>query len=276
MINFNHLIRLASNLSTGALLAAVLWNSPAQAQVNVSPMIVEAQANRGQAQGVIKITNVSNEPYRARIYTEPFTYDRDQGFQTLKSSPNDLSPYLQFSPRELTLKPGQSRRVRLISRLAPNLPDGEYRAVVFTEELKQTLPDTTANRVVVKTRIGVTVYVRKGNVSPKIAVDNVSLNPKESKLQLLVRNTGKASIHPKATWTLKQGATKIKTNTEDLSVVLAGSERNLILNYPEKNQSALAPGKYLLTGELSWEEEEKTTKVPFNVSFTIPAVNASR
>lgn len=103
--------------------------------MSVSPLVIEAKTERSEAKGIVTITNTSNAPSRVRIYAEPFTYHRDTGFQTLPSSPNDLTPYLQFSPRELTIQPGESRRVRLIGNLAPNLPEGEYREVIFNEVL---------------------------------------------------------------------------------------------------------------------------------------------
>ncbi|NES23355.1 MAG: P pilus assembly protein, chaperone PapD, partial [Symploca sp. SIO3E6] len=128
----NFLLTTASRLSGYLLSAALLWGGAAQAQMRISPLVIEVEAQRGQAQGVISVTNTSNEAFRARVYAEAFTYDRDTGFAILTSSPTDLTDYLQFSPRELTIPPGVTRRVRLISRFPPSLPEGEYRAVVFT------------------------------------------------------------------------------------------------------------------------------------------------
>lgn len=268
--------RLATYLSAITLSAAWLFAGATQAQVNFSPMIIETQEARGQAQGVINISNNGNQPYRARIYTQPFTYDRDAGFKTVESIPNDLSPYLQFSPREINIKPGESRRIRLLSRLAPNLPDGEYRTVVFTEELKERPPETTGNQALVKVRVGVTVYVRKGVATPKIEVGDASLHAKDSQVQILVRNTGKASMSPRVSWTIKQGEKVVKTHSQDLSTVLAGNERNLVLDYPGEKDPKLAPGEYQVTGELSWQENKDTKKMPFSAKLVVPSVSAAR
>ncbi len=46
----------------------------------------------------------------------PFTYSKN-GFKELESSPNDLTPYLIFSPRELEIQPGKKRRIRVLTRL---------------------------------------------------------------------------------------------------------------------------------------------------------------
>jgi len=252
----------------------LLGQSAVQAQVSVSPMIVEAQANRGQAQGSINISNNTDQPFRARLYTQPFTYNRDTGFQTLTASPSDLSPYLQFSPRELTVQPGQTRQVRLITRLAPSLADGEYRAVIFAENLKETnTQDINGKNIAITTRIGVTVYARKGDLIPQLKVRSASFNSSQNQIQLLVGNSGKASAVPNVSWTLKQGQTVIQTGSV-AAAVIAESDRNLSLNYPGKEQPALAPGTYQLTGELAWGNDKDKKTLPFNVNLTIPAQGA--
>jgi P pilus assembly chaperone PapD len=256
------------------LFALLLFPGVAKAQMSISPLVIEAKAERGQAQGMITISNTSKTPSRIRIYAEPFTYSRDAGFQTLSSSPSDLTKYLQFSPRELTVKPGEVRRVRLISRLAPNLPDGEYRAVVFNETLSES-KDAAGNNVTLVARIGVTFYVRKGNLSPQLAIDSASFNPEQKQIQLLVKNSGQATILPSLNWTLRQGQTVIKTGQVDTNAVVANSDRNFFLNYPSKDQPALNPGQYQLSGELFWGEDNNKSKLPFNLNITIPTQSAA-
>lgn len=275
-----------------SLTALVLFTGAAKAQMSVSPMVIETKAERGQAQGMITITNTSNAPSRVRVYAEPFTYNRDTGFQTLtNSSPNNLTSYLQFSPREMTIKPGESRRVRLITRLAPNLPEGEYRAVVFNETLTES-KDSAGNNVSLVARIGVTFYVRKGNLSPNLAVDSASFNPQQKQIQLLVRNSGKATALPSVNWRLRRGETVVKTGQVEANAVVAQSDRNLLLvstsnrdskPCPDKNiqqsvnkcnEPALAPGTYQLSGELVWGEDKKS-KLPFNLNVTVPTQTAA-
>ncbi len=252
--------------------ALVLFPGAASSQVSVSPLIIEAQAKRGQAQGMITLTNTSNNPSRVRVYAQPFTYSRDEGFQILEKSENDLSPYLQFSPRELTIKPGQSRRVRLISRLAPSLADGEYRAVVFNETLNET-KDANGNNVTLVARIGVTFYVRKGNVSSKLTVDNASFNSEAKQIQLLVRNNGKATAISGVNWTLKRGGNIIKSGKLDSNSIIAQSDRNLLLDFP--GEQNLTPGTYELTGELVWGDDDRKSKQPFKMNVTIPTITAA-
>lgn len=266
----------ALRLSGLALSGILLWHSPAKAQVGISPLLIETQETRGQSQGTITVSNSSNESFRARVYAEPFTYDRDAGFQTTTSNPNDLTPYLQFSPRELEVPAGSERRVRFVVRFPPSLPDGKYRTVIFTENLKETVVTENGFTTRIVPRIGVVVYVRKGNVSSNLTVDSASWNESANQMQVLVRNTGNASAITTTNWTLRQGGTVVTQGTAPGTTVIAEGERNILLPYTGENGATLAPGNYQLTGEVMWGGDSRN-KVPFTANLTIPAnrVNSS-
>ncbi|MEH2087633.1 fimbrial biogenesis chaperone [Nostoc sp.] len=269
MITKSSLFASTLKLASWVLLATLFTSIPAQAQVSLSPMIIDLQANRGQSQASINISNSSDKPFRARVYAQPFTYDRDTGFKTLTSSPNDLNPYLQFSPRELVIPAGVTRRVRLITRFPANLPDGEYRSIIFTEKLDET-KDGNGNKINIVTRIGATVYVHQGNLSPNIVVDNARWNQKQQQIQLLVKNTGKASARAAVKWTLQQGNKVIKQGNVDPNFIIAESDRYIPLNRPQPKETALAAGEYQLSGELVWGDKNQN-KQKFTVKLTIPA-----
>ncbi|MEH2365562.1 hypothetical protein [Nostoc sp.] len=134
---------------------------------------------------------------------------------------------------------------------------------------------THGNNVTLVARIGVTFYVRKGNLSPQLAIDSASVNAEQKQIQLLVRNNGQATVLPSLKWTLRQGQTVIKTGQVDTNAVVANSDRNFLLNYPNKDQPALKPGQYQLSGELFWGEDSKKSKLPFNLNITIPTQTAA-
>jgi hypothetical protein len=253
----------------------LLWVSAAQAEIAISPMVIETQVKRGQTQGSITVYNQDPQDFRARVYTAPFTYDREQGFQELKSSPNDLGKYIQFSPRELEVPGTRKRRIRFTVLFPPSLPDGEYRTMIFTENLQtSTVTETDkANGVTLLTsivpRIGVTVYVRKGNIAPKLMTASARINPKSNKIELLVQNQGKATAIVAGNWTLKQGKQVIQQGTISDTTIIAEGERFVSVNLPKEKQLKLAPGVYQFSGELGWGEN-KNNKVPFNINLTVP------
>ncbi|MEO0841427.1 MAG: hypothetical protein AAF063_21290 [Cyanobacteria bacterium J06643_5] len=258
------------------LLSSFLLSGIAKANISISPMVVETEAKRGQAQGRITVSNPSGENFRARVYTSPFTYNKETGFQILPKSPTDLTPYLQFSPRELQVGASRKRNIRFIVRFPPSLPDGEYRTMIFTENLQRgTITETNSEtNVTLQTniipRIGVALYVRKGDVSPNLIPDSARFDLKTNKIQLLVTNKGKASAIVAGDWKLKKGKEVIQKGNISDTTVLAEAERYLTAKSLSKNQSKLTPGEYQLTGELGWGVNKKE-RIPFNVNITIPA-----
>ena len=252
---------------TGTLSALCIFPEIVQAQIKISPLVIEKEARQGKAQGVINITNTSNETFRARVYTLPFTYNQN-GFEELKSSPQDLSPFLTFSPRELVIQPGQTRQIRAISRFLPSSAKGEYRAVIFTEDLEEIKTTNGQQTVGVTPRMGVTFYVRNGDVVPDLKVESASYNPKTKKITLQVKNGGNATARPKINWNLQNSAGKVTDGRESAYTVIAGGERNIQIDLSQ-NETEIAARNYKLTGELTWREGNKDKSLPFNVDVNI-------
>lgn len=274
-MKFSVIAKISLLLSSVFLSSLVLGDKPALADVSVSPLVIETEAKRGQTQGTIAVSNQELDPFRARVYTAPFTYDPEKGFQLLSSSPNDLSPYLQFSPKELVVPGSDNRRIRFIATFPPSLPDGEYRAMIFTEKLKpatvtQSNQDTgvTLNTNIV-TRIGVAVYIRKGNISPNLKIDTARYNNQTNKTEMLVRNSGKASAIVNGNWILKQGANVINKGNLIDTTVIAEQDRYVVTDNFTANQPQLDPGTYQLSGDLRWGQNGKNI-IPFNFNVTVP------
>lgn len=259
-----------SYLSGSILSTLVLFTGIAQAQVKVSPIVIEAEAKKGQARGIVQLTNTGDKVYRARVYTQPFTYTQN-GFKAVESSPNDLTPYLIFSPRELVIQPGQTRQIRMNSRLLPSMKHGEYRAVIFTESLDE-IKQQEGKTVSIKPRFGIPVYVRHGKTSSNLTVKSASFNPQNKNIQILVSNTGNASARPQAEWTLKQEETKVGTGELNNTTVIAEGERYILIPFPNADKQ-VSVGNYQVSGNLIGSD--KKTKLPFQVDFTISPEQAA-
>lgn len=261
--------------SSIVLLRTLFSNPIALAQVGASPLVIQVQAQRGKAQGIIKVKNTTNKPSRVRIYTEPFTYEREQGFQILEQSEQDLSPYLRFSPREMTIPPQSERRVRLLTQFPPSLPDGEYRTVVFAESLTEAR-DAQQNLVGIITRVGTTVYVRKGDLQPNLAVEKVFYDQKEQKIKVLVSNSGQASALPELTWKITQNGKLVAEGETPETTVIRQGERVLQISPTIEDENGvpqplpLKSGNYKLSGELIWQIEDNNPNiVPFETNLSV-------
>ena len=250
----------------GAAIASVMALPQAvQAQVVISPMVINAETKQGKASGVISVRNKASQPQRVRLNSEAFTYKRD-GFTTQESDPFDLSPYLIFSPAELVVKPGQSRRIRLIMRMLPTTAPGEYRSVIFVEPLKER---NAEGGLSISDRLGVTVYVRHGEVNFALAPESAAYNSEKKQLELLVTNPGNGTVRPAVQWELQRnGQAVIKNEVKEITVI-AGGDRLIPLELPE-NSVELTSGTYQLTGELLWGSGKNSSKIPFSFDLSIP------
>ena len=246
---------------------SLLFHKPANAQVNVSPLVIFTQTKQGTATGFITLINGGNEAVKMNLYALPFTYNSN-GFQVLESSPNDLSPYLIFSPSEIVLEPKQTRRVRLLARLLPSMKSGEYRAVIFSQPFK---PKNTSG-LTVNNRLGTVVYVSHGEIRESLIPKETNYDIKKEELYLLVKNEGNVTIRSQGRWELKQaGKPGFQGEISKITIIAEGTRNVPITIEKDQTKTLIPAGNYQLTGELFWGDPRNPTKVPFSLPVTIPS-----
>lgn len=243
------------------LLAGLFLTSKASAQIRVAPIVIEAEAQQGQAEGVIELYNPADEAVEIEVYASPFTYN-ESGFVELESDPSDLTPYLFFSPQQLTIQSGQERRVRLTARLLPSLPEGEYRAVIFTQNRRPLSGNLDSVQVNIVPRVGILYFVRNGNTAPNLIPQITRIEGTNQQIELLIDNQGSASIRPSIQWQLSQDGDAVASGEIEKTVLVAGESRHVSINY----DSNLTPGSYHLDGEIF----DNSHSVSFSFDITIP------
>ena len=256
-----------STLLVGGITVSLLAALPAAAQVGMSPLFLEIEAVRGRSQGVVTLINSSDEPIRARVYSEPFTYEQN-GFVSLQEDADDLSPYLQFSPREVVIAPKSTQRVRLLGLFPPSLQEGEYRAAIFAESLFD--GSTEESSAVINARIGTTVYMRQGELSAALSMDpsGLSVTSDRQSIELIITNQGQATARPQVAWMLVGNAdgAEIASGKEDMRTVVAEGDRKFPIALPD----ILPTGSYTLSGELVWTTLEDSYSQPFELPLMVP------
>lgn len=258
-------MNLSSLLVRAAFFAGLTTNLtvslPAVAQVGMSPLFIEAEATRGRSQGVVTLINSTDRPIRARVYSEPFTFEKD-GFTSLIEDADDLAPYLQFSPREVVIEPNSEQRVRLLGQFPPSLPAGEYRAAVFAEELLDS--ESLESNIAINARVGTTVYMRQGELSAELSALEASIG--EKSIELSVANKGDATARPSVNWTLLQNGVEVASGQESVRTIVAEGDRNFSLPLP----TALPSGSYTLAGEFTWITLETGYTEAFELPVLVP------
>ena len=259
-------LSLSLGLTTGFL--TFFSANQAQAQVGLSPMVVQEEVSRGRAQSVLTVSNASDKPLRVRVYAEPFTYDRESGFALLEESDdNNLTPYLQFSPREFVVPARDEQRVRVVGLLPPSLEESEYRAVIFTEALPE--GEAAQNGTTIKARVGATVYFHQSEASPELSASSAEWDAQNGKVQLLVSNAGTTTVLPSAEWTLIDASGEtVASGDSGATTVIEGKDRLFQLSDNDAGM-ILAPGEYELTGNLSWRRKSEEHSLPFAFPLSV-------
>lgn len=179
----------------------------------------------------------------------------------------DLTPYLRYSPREMVIPAGDSRRVRLISLLPPSLPDGEYRTAIFAETLQEKT-NSQGHKIGFNLSVGSALYVTKGEAKSDINIEKPIYDPVEKKIKILVANDGSATAKGTINWTLKQ-KDRVVADGQSGGSFLPSSKTNTILNRGTETQIDLTRGQYQLTGEIVWDKLDRQQTSNFDFELEI-------
>lgn len=189
-MSFLHLPRF---LSTVRLLAfsVLLIGAVAQeanAQLLISPLRVTFEGRDRSA--TVIVTNQSDEAATYRMEWQEKRATPDGQYVDVAEPTPEMpisSRYIRFSPRQVTLGPGEQQQVRLALRRPADLPPGEYRShlafVVIDERqrraARQSSADGAAIQVFMNLGFAIPIIVRHGNGRPGVSLAGAELNVDE-------------------------------------------------------------------------------------------------
>ena len=151
-------------------------------RTSVAPGIFEMNLDRSATEEIILVNN-SNEPIRVKIYPGKDENIKDEEY---------LGEWLRIYPRTMTLEGNSERRIKFSIRAPKDKPDGEYRGLIYIEELPEVVEGQST--LTLAGRHGLTVYGTKGKVEYDIAVSNIKVVNNE--LTMNIKNNGKSSLRP--------------------------------------------------------------------------------
>ncbi|MDQ7015916.1 MAG: hypothetical protein Q9N68_06000 [Gammaproteobacteria bacterium] len=126
-------------------LSSLLWGNLLYAGLNAFPRRIVMEPSQRTA--ALTLTHQGTKTSQYRISFIDMGLDKDGSLKAL--SPEELpenyqsaKKLLRYSPRQITLAPGESQTVRILARRKRNLAAGEYRTYIKFEEL----PDKQASK----------------------------------------------------------------------------------------------------------------------------------
>ena len=182
---------------------ALFMTRPTFASVAVSPTRIEINANKIKNNYIttaIEVKGDSQVPMRFKVYPGYFTIDNKGEVLMVDKATNDshdLSKKIRFVPSEFTVAQGKSQKLRINVANLNQLPDGESRAMLYIEDVnpkEMNIPTGNAGinaQLIVKTRVGVPVYIDKGKVTKDAEIEYLNVVTKGNSK---IRYSGKVQI----------------------------------------------------------------------------------
>lgn len=271
-------------IKLSAILFALIFHiNSSFAAVKVMPTLIELNTNKSKGNYLTTSFSVQagkDETVRFKLYPEYFTITDNGKMDSAPKSekPDNLISHARFVPNEFTLKNGVPQVVRVTFTDLKSLPDGESRMVMFVEDVATKeiqLPNNYKNvntRLIVKTRLGIPIYVDKGHVVKVGRFDDLKVENRNRNLvynlNLSAGGNSKVRYHGKGQ--IIQGGKLVKEFPMNSNTIRANGIFKEIGKLPDN----LADGEYILKVILTYKNEKNKTKnlikeTPFQVNHTI-------
>lgn len=256
-------------------LMLITTHAKAAAQLMVSPTRIVFEGSERTKQ--VNLINNGSETGRFRISFVRRKMAENGKFEAVADSEPGMysDEIVRFSPRQVTLQPGQSQVIRLMLRKKRDMADGEYRSHM----LFQSLPDPAASDIGQLTDenseavsvqlipvVGITipVIVRQGNLAATVRLSDFELKQAntvkaEKTLSLKINREGRRSVYGdfRVYFTPKGGAPVVIGQINGVAIYTPLSSRSVDIRLQLPAGFNLANGE-LHTLYLEPGKDEKT------------------
>ena len=252
------------------LLIAMSLSIPAFASIVVSPTKIEIDANKvrnNYTTCAIDVKGDPEKPMRFKAYAGYFTITEKSAMELEQSTgdPHDISKKVRFVPSEFTIPPGKTQKLRVNIANIKSLPDGESRAVLFIEDVNAKEINVPNNlgigaQLVLKTRVGIPVYVDKGNYTKQADIESLEIvnikNSYYTKMKIL--STGNSKVRYFGKVQIVKGKKLIDEYLIDSKVV--GSDNFYVAEQKIITEKIKEAGDYTVRVILSYSDEKGNRK----------------
>ena len=251
---------------------ALFMTIPPFASVAVSPTRIEINANKIKNNYIttaIEVKGDSQVPMRFKVYPGYFTIDNKGEVVMVDKAtndPHDLSKKIRFVPSEFTVAQGKNQKVRLNIANLNQLTDGESRTMLYIEDVnpkEMNIPTGNAGinaQLIVKTRVGVPVYIDKGKVTKDAEIEylNVVKEKNAYYTNMKVVSKGNSKIRYSGKVQIVQG--KKLVSEYNLSEKVVGANNFYVDKQKVEMNNIKETGEYTLRTVLSFFDENGKRK----------------
>ena len=234
----------------------------AASQLMVSPTRVVFEGRTRSAR--VTLANIGDTEGRFRVsFIRRQMSETGELVEVKEGSPGMYSDEMvRFSPREVTLPPGQSQVVRLMLRKKSGLEAGEYRSHMLFQSLPdpaatsiQTLTDKNDGKLQIKlipvVGVSIPVIIRHGSLNASASLSNLKFHPasepkRQSRISLTIEREGNRSVYGdfRITFYPNKGSPVVVGQANGVALYTPNSRRTFTTNLQAP------PGMTLKNGEL--------------------------
>jgi hypothetical protein len=249
------------------LFTALMIIGQAHASLSVAPMRLEINANKVKGNYLTTAINVTGDT------KTPMRFKVSKGYFKLNSKgeaimvedvetkdPHDISKNIKFVPSEFNVMPGKSQKVRINIINLNQLPDGESRAMLFVEDVNareynvNTGSSNYGAQLIVKTRLGIPIYIDKGKVVKTGEIEYFKIVKGNDGLytEMKINSTGNSRIRYEGKMQIVQGKKLI--DEYKIKGMPVGSGCQYVAKDKIKTDKLVSGNEYILRSVITYED----------------------
>lgn len=166
---------------------SLMFMAQSFASISVSPTRIEIDANKVKGNFITTAIDIKGDAVktmRFKVYPEFFDIDEQAQVVMIEKSdnPHNIAKKIRFVPSEFNVLPGKSQKLRINIANINSLPEGENRAILYIEDVQpknvnlNTGSSQIGAQLIVKTRVGVPVYIDKGKYTRQGEIESFDIN----------------------------------------------------------------------------------------------------
>lgn len=183
-----------------SLLLMIFVSLPVWAQVGISPRTLDVILEEDGRSHSFRLFNLSDQPYNVSASVTNWTMDENNQVQLIDATESSLDQWMIVNPLKFEIAPGESQTVRVGFRPLMELADGEYRAMVYFDQILPPDPKPESQQIRSRFRIGAAVYVHVGPVVNQAEVESVVIE--NGAVAVRINNTGSRHVRMDGQWSI--------------------------------------------------------------------------
>jgi hypothetical protein len=203
------------------------------------------------------------QPSRIIATLNDWTIDQTGGVQFFKAGTQagSASPWIIYSPSEVTVQPGQTHSIRVTITVPKDAAPGDHLAALIVEQRPDTIKyNRSARQMLVRFRMASMFYITVPRTIRRGTLENLqaTAGPQGITITPTLRNEGNSAIRPLSSVQItdSHGRTMVEMEQGESLPVLGGS----LLSKPLTIDKTLPPGTYTVKYRVDFQGNGKATE----------------